>query len=189
MEAGNKRAVLTALGANLGIAVAKVAETRGDAVVGGQSYPVMPFLATNALLFAGLLKLLLDVVDEVFDLRQRDGALFTGGADAGDDLVVVERLAPAVALHDHRQDLFDPLVGGEALRAGVALAPATDHLAVLGQARVDDLVLAVRAERALHDGVGLAMAVPRETGETQGKGVYRPVHEVCAERRRAMLEA
>ena len=33
----------------------KARETRGDAVVGGSSYPIAPFLATNAVLFAVLL--------------------------------------------------------------------------------------------------------------------------------------
>lgn len=45
----------TFLKQRLGLFAAKVAETRGNAVVGGSSYPVAPFLLTNAVLFALLL--------------------------------------------------------------------------------------------------------------------------------------
>ena len=42
----------TFLKQRLGLFAARAAETRGDAVVGGQTYPVTPFLVTNAVLLA-----------------------------------------------------------------------------------------------------------------------------------------
>ena len=45
----------TFLKQRFGLVAAKVAETRGDAVVGGSTYPIAPFLLTNAVLFAVLL--------------------------------------------------------------------------------------------------------------------------------------
>src|SRR5262249_36481309 len=56
----------------------------------------------------------------------------------------------AVLLDHHIRDLVDALVGGEAAAARQALAASPDDHAVLPFARVDDLVLDVRAEGAFH---------------------------------------
>src|SRR5690606_17233426 len=71
--------------------------------------------------------------------------------DAAGDLFAVEGLALAVALHDHEPGgLFDPLVGREAAPADLALAAATDDVAALARARVDDAVLICGAVRTDH---------------------------------------
>ena len=78
------------------------------------------------------------------------GALLAGAAQPGQHLLAVEGLAASVLLHHHVRDLVDPLVGGEALGAAEALAPAADDLAFLALARVHHLVLEVAAVGTLH---------------------------------------
>ena len=116
------------------------------------------------LLLAELLQLPLDAGDERLDLLGGDRPLLAGGRDALDDLRAVERLAAAVLLHDLREDLLDPLVGGEAARAAEALAPAARRLPVLRLAGVDDPVLEVSAVRAAHVR-GASPLPPRAEGE------------------------
>src|SRR5262249_54372351 len=70
--------------------------------------------------------------------------------DAGLDLRPVEGLSRAASLHDHQRKLLEALVRGEAPAAREALAPAPDGGAVLGGARVDDLVVRGLAIRATH---------------------------------------
>jgi hypothetical protein len=93
----------------------------------------------------------LDAVDDRLDLLRRDGPLLTGELDPGDHLLPIEGLAAAVLLHHHGEDLFDALVGGEAPFATEALTAAPDDGTLVGEARVDDLVLELGAERALHE--------------------------------------
>ena len=62
----------------------------------------------------------------------------------------IEGLAPAVALDHARQHVLDVLVGRVAAVALEALAAPADELPVTADARVDDPVLGVAAERALH---------------------------------------
>ena len=71
-------------------------------------------------------------------------------ADRALELGAVERLALAVLL-DHRQVAqLDPLEGREARPAALALAPAADRRAVLRRARILNLAVFMRAERAAH---------------------------------------
>src|SRR5205085_12453013 len=93
----------------------------------------------------------LDLVGDVLERADRHRALLAGFQEAGHHLLPVEAVAAAVLLDDLVRDLVDTLVAREALGAGQALAPAADDLAFLALARVHDLVLEVRAERALHD--------------------------------------
>ena len=59
----------------------------------------------------------------------------------------VERLLDPGALdHDERQRV-EPLVGGEPAAAAQALPPAPDGVALVGDARVDDLVVVLPAVR------------------------------------------
>ena len=102
-------------------------------------------LAVGALLHHGL-----DPLDDRLERLHRDRALLAGLQQALHHLLAVEALAAAVLLDDEVRDLVDALVGREALAAVEALAAAADHVAFLALARVDDLVLEVGAERALH---------------------------------------
>ena len=102
-------------------------------------------LAVGALLDHGL-----DPVDDRLERLHRDRPLLAGLEQALHHLLAVEALAPAVLLDHEVRDLVDALVGGEALAAVEALAAAADDVAFLALARVDDLVLEVGAERALH---------------------------------------
>ena len=63
----------------------------------------------------------------------------------------IELLAPAVLLHDRRQHLVDPLVGGESSLAGLARPPPTNELTGRRDAGIDDAALEVAAEWAFHD--------------------------------------
>src|SRR5712671_4287418 len=106
--------------------------------------------ARGHFLFAELLEPTLDAVDDRLDLLGGDGPLLAGKLDAGDHFVAIEVLAAAVLLHHHREDLLHPFVGGEAPLAAQAFAPPPDHRALVGETRVDDLVLQLGAERAFH---------------------------------------
>ena len=84
-------------------------------------------------------QLVLDALDHRHDVDVLDRATLDGGLDAGGDLGPVERLTGPVAL-DHEQWLvLEALVGGEAVSAVGAAAPAADGGAFLGFPRVDDL--------------------------------------------------
>ena len=72
-------------------------------------------------------QVLFDLVDDALDVGHGDRPLGAGDADALQQLVAVEWLAPPVALDD-QQRLGDLLVGREALAAGLALAPPADGL-------------------------------------------------------------
>src|SRR5436190_6150521 len=69
---------------------------------------------------------------------------------AGHDLGPIERL-PVARTFDHRQaGFFHALEGGEAPAARQALPSPADGTAVVGEPRVDDLVVEARARRASH---------------------------------------
>src|SRR5262249_17247892 len=76
--------------------------------------------------------------------------LVAGRAQAADELLPVEGLAPSVLLDHGGEDVLDALVGGEAPAAPLALAAPADHLTGARRARVDDLVVQVAAAGALH---------------------------------------
>ena len=85
-------------------------------------------------------QLLFDARDEVVDGRivqpPRGRPL-----DPRSQLARVERLRRPGALADEQRRLLDPLVGREATTARQALAAPADGSRLLGQARVDDLVV------------------------------------------------
>src|SRR5690606_17719730 len=72
------------------------------------------------------------------DLLFGDRPLVQRAVETQPQLARIERLTPAVALDDGWQLELDGLEGGEALAAGLALAPPADGGTVLGRARVDD---------------------------------------------------
>src|SRR5256885_718485 len=102
------------------------------------------------LLLAHFLKTPLDAVDDGLDLLGGDGAFAARQLHAGNDFLPVEGLAAAVLLHHHGEDLFHPLVSGEAALAAEAFAPPPDHGPLIGEPRVDHLVVLRWAEGALH---------------------------------------
>ena len=65
-------------------------------------------------------------------------------------LAALEVGAAAVLLDDDREGDVGPLVGGEALLAGAALAAAADEVAVFRHARLHHLGVDVAAEGAFH---------------------------------------
>jgi hypothetical protein len=77
-------------------------------------------------------------------------ALVQRPAKALAQLVAAEFLALAGLLHHRRGTDLGGFKGGEALVAGVALAPAADADAVLGQAGFHHLGVGGAAEGALH---------------------------------------
>src|SRR5918996_927114 len=82
------------------------------------------------------------------DLLLADGAPAGRAREPALQLLAVEALARAVPLYDGGALLLDPLVGGEALPAGVALAAAPDRVG--GGTGVDHRGRLGRAERAKH---------------------------------------
>src|SRR5262249_41178966 len=92
----------------------------------------------------------LDANHRLLDGVDRHGPLLTRLLDARDDLKPVEHFAPAVALHHHREQVFDSLVSREAAAALTALAAAALHRGVALIPRVDHLGVGVIAERTAH---------------------------------------
>src|SRR2546430_423300 len=101
---------------------------------------------------AALLELALDLVAQGLDGVDRARALLAGALEPVHELGALEGLPPAVLLDHHGERLLDPLVGGEAPAAVLAVAPAADRVPFLAEARVHDPVLQVVAERAAHAG-------------------------------------
>src|SRR5438309_1112193 len=92
----------------------------------------------------------LDLVHDAF--HRTGGDLALGGRlhQAREQLLAVEVFAAAVLLHDVERHGLDSLVGGEALGALQALAPATDRLPRIGVTGVDHLEVDVTTIGALH---------------------------------------
>ena len=106
--------------------------------------------AAGDLALAALLHLALDAVGHRLDGVRRDRSLLARAQQAVHDLLPVERLAPPVLLDHQRQRVVDPLVGGEAPAAALAVPPAPDDVAFLPEPRVDDPAVRRPAERAPH---------------------------------------
>src|SRR2546427_2505127 len=96
---------------------------------------------------------LLDPVDRLVHVLGRHRPLVQRAHEAGADLLAVVGNAGAVGLDHHGHRELDALVGGEALAAGLALAPPARAVAVLGLARVDHRGVLGLAERAFHRAV------------------------------------
>ena len=79
-----------------------------------------------------------------------DVALAAGVADRALELGAVERLALAVLLDHGEVAQLDPLEGGEARAAALALPPPPDRRAVFRRAAVLHLAVFMRAERTAH---------------------------------------
>src|ERR1017187_5534476 len=92
----------------------------------------------------------LDFVADDLERLRLDRALFAGLHQPAEQLVAVERLAPAVLLHDEKRDLLDGLVRREPALAGVALPPPANHRTFAALARVDDTVVTHAAIGAAH---------------------------------------
>jgi hypothetical protein len=74
-----------------------------------------------------------------------------GVRDPGAQLRAIERLDFTRPLAHHHGDVLDPFIGRVAPSAHEALTAAPNRGTVLGQTRVDDLVVIRSAIRALHD--------------------------------------
>ena len=85
----------------------------------------------------------------------------------------VERLDVAPTLAHEQRRVLDPFVGGEATTAGQALPPAPDRARLVGEARVDDLVVVRPAVRTAHEPT-VIRSVPNarhEIGALRDQGV------------------
>src|SRR5690606_8712066 len=94
-----------------------------------------------------------------------DRAALRGETDARRDLLPLEGLPGAVALHDDERHLLDALEGCEASPAVRAGPSAADRLAVVGLARVDDLVVEGAAGRTAHRAERYRRAVRRRRSD------------------------
>ena len=79
-----------------------------------------------------------------------NGALFARADHAVQDLALVKALAAAVLFDDDHRQALHRFIGGEALGAREALAPAADAAALFGRAGINDLALFVSAIGAFH---------------------------------------
>src|SRR5688572_22700972 len=91
-----------------------------------------------------------DAIDRALDVVGGDRALAQREHHAAHQLVAVEVGAAAVLLHEARHLQVDPLVGGEALFAAHALAPAADGIRLQVGAGIDYLGIVRSAEGTLH---------------------------------------
>lgn len=96
------------------------------------------------------LEVTLDIVDELFNALYAEGPLLAGHHDALNELLALERLAPAVLLYDHEGHALDILIRRESPLALQALAPPPDARSVLRSARVDNAVIPISAVWASH---------------------------------------
>ena len=92
----------------------------------------------------------LGLVDDLLQLADRHRTLLAGPQQAVQHLLAIEFLAPSVFLHHHVRNFVDALVGGEALLALQALAPAPDGIGFLALARIHDFVIGKAAKWAFH---------------------------------------
>src|SRR5206468_6489876 len=99
---------------------------------------------------AAVEQLVLDALHRRVDLFHADRALAQREGHRRADLRWVELGARAVLLHHRRQGDFGALIGGEALVAALAAAPAAHDIALVGLARLDDLGVFVATERTTH---------------------------------------
>jgi hypothetical protein len=106
-------------------------------------------------------QLFLDALDGAVDLVGADRALAQRQVERGQQLARSYSMRRPSFLTDGREVDVGPLVGGEALFAGAALAPAADEIPLLRHPGFDDLGLLVAAERALH---GALAAINRLSG-------------------------
>jgi hypothetical protein len=95
-------------------------------------------------------QLLLDALHGAVDLLRAHRALAQRQVHRAEQLGAVVLDAPAVLLDDRGESDVRALVGGEALFAVGALAPAADEVPVLGHAGLHHLGVGMAAEGALH---------------------------------------
>src|SRR4051794_4158304 len=93
---------------------------------------------------------LLDLDPEGLEPLVGDRPVLARRPETGDDLGPIERLALTRPLHHHERRLLHPLERGETTSALEAFAAPADGAAVVGQTRVDDLVIDARAAGAAH---------------------------------------
>ena len=96
---------------------------------------------------------LLDLLRNLLQLGQGDGAFFTGLEHASKQLIPVKRLTAAILLDHHKRQAFHCLIGGEPLVALQALPAAADTGPLVRGAGIDDLTFQVAAKRTLHLGM------------------------------------
>ena len=97
------------------------------------------------------MQFLFEFVDDfLFDVFG-DFAFAAGGENALGNFLALEGNAAAITLHDDEaRGFFDTFIRRETSRTAQALAPATDHLAAIAAAAVDDFVVVGIAVRTLH---------------------------------------
>ncbi len=102
------------------------------------------------LLVAGVHQIALEGLDQPLHRLGGDRPLHDRAPQAREDLHPVPRLATTVALHHQGHHLLDALVRRVATAASIAFTSPAGHLATLGEAGVDHLVVQDTAVRALH---------------------------------------
>ena len=95
--------------------------------------------------------LALDLIGQADDPLHGDIALFAGSNQPVQQLLLLERLPPAVILDDHERYLLDHLVRRETTPATCALAAPPDGRALICRAGIDHAAIRLAAVRTTHD--------------------------------------
>src|ERR1035438_3878816 len=112
----------------------------------------VPNAARRDLALAEAAQPVTDAGHGILDRFAAHGTFLERFLNAAAQLVLVERLAAAIALDDRRQQQLRLFEGREALRARQAFAPSTDLAPLSRKARIDDFSLRVAAEWTIHRG-------------------------------------
>jgi hypothetical protein len=94
------------------------------------------------------LKLLFDLISNVFQITYMDGTLFTGFYHSADQFHSIEGLTASVPLDNQKRKPFNDLIGCKTLSAGKALPPPTDRSPFLGWSGINDLAFCQAADWA-----------------------------------------
>ena len=139
-----------------GIDILELAVDRGEADIGNLVERLEPLhdhladLARRAFALEPVLQLLLDLVGNVLEIAESDGALFARLEHTVDKLVLVERLAAAVALDNNERQALHNLIRCEPALAGKAFPSPPNGRAFVRRTGVDDLAFRIAAKRASH---------------------------------------
>ena len=94
--------------------------------------------------------LFLDLAQGEIDLRHRHWALAQCPLQTRQELLLPIGFPPTIRLDHHGKGQVRPFEGGKALATGRALPPSTHGFAIIGDTRVDDAGILMRAKRAVH---------------------------------------
>src|SRR5208282_3958119 len=88
----------------------------------------------------------LDFIHDSFEFRRGHGPLLTSFQQSLQNFLAFEALSPPILLDDHVRDFINALVGRKPSAALETLPPPPDRVTGAALARVDHLIVQMRAE-------------------------------------------